>query len=366
MSFDLTTYHKKLCALQLIKEHENICWQHKVPLTVPVFHISESMTRMGEWNPSQRKISISEHLIKNYDWDAVVNILKHEMAHQIVTEVFKADCEVAHGQSFQRACEMLRLPDIYRLAEGDLPEAVKKGHQENELPEEYKRVLDKVDKLLSLASSDNESEAALAMEKAHELQQKYNIKQLERLSIANYRYKIIALKKKRTSAQESLVASILQEFYMVYVVHSDSFDAFAGTTYKTIELLGTKENLLNAEYVYYFLMNKIEQLWQSYQQQWRVPGHGKRSYQCGLLDGFRDKLRSMSSLPYPEAKALVVTNDKLLSDFTQLRFPRLRSLTRHRGRMLGWAYGEGMSEGSKIVVSKGISRRDGFLGKLLQ
>jgi hypothetical protein len=46
---------------------------------------------------------------------------------------------------------------------------------ENMSNEQMKEVIKKVQKLLALAQSDNENEARLALQKAQELQAKYNI-----------------------------------------------------------------------------------------------------------------------------------------------------------------------------------------------
>ena len=61
----------------------------------------------GSWNDSERLLTISRRLLNHYPWEAVIETLKHEMAHMIVDEIFELKGAPSHGPDFARACEIL-------------------------------------------------------------------------------------------------------------------------------------------------------------------------------------------------------------------------------------------------------------------
>ncbi len=354
---------KRFWTLQLISEHGNICWHHGVRLSTPSFVITESKTHFGEWNETLRRISISEHLIKNHSWDTVVQVLRHEMAHQMVSELLFS--QEGHGPNFKIACGRLGVASRFQGSQGDLKEGFEKDASDEKLPSRYDEIASKIDKLLSLAKSDNENEALSAMQKARELQQKYNISQQENLKDEDFSYKILELKKKRVTLQQSIIGSILQNHYMVNVVYSSLYDASVGEVYKTIELLGTKENLISAEYIFYFLSQKIEQLWETHRREHGSEHRYKRSYQVGLLHGFRKKLENLERQSENFTKGLMVVHDKLVKEFTRTRFPRLQSVSHSRSGLWSGSYSKGCSDGASIVINKGVESRSTTRGGLL-
>ncbi|MCA1787637.1 MAG: SprT-like domain-containing protein, partial [Desulfobacteraceae bacterium] len=82
-------------AKQLQKEHGDICYQQRVSLPTPVVSIAAGQNRLGYWTPGNQTISVSRHLIETNPWEIVLEIFKHEMAHQYVSEYF--DNADAHG-----------------------------------------------------------------------------------------------------------------------------------------------------------------------------------------------------------------------------------------------------------------------------
>ena len=73
-------------------------------LVCPTFRIDDTQKRWGRWIPLDRTISISLRLLRDYSWDAVVQTLKHEMAHMIVDEIYAKqglnDSDKSHGELF--------------------------------------------------------------------------------------------------------------------------------------------------------------------------------------------------------------------------------------------------------------------------
>ena len=73
----------------------------------PVITLADVESYYGMWCLKTRTITLSYKLLENCPWDRVIQVLKHEMAHQYVDEVFcKRD---THGPHFQKACQLLRV-----------------------------------------------------------------------------------------------------------------------------------------------------------------------------------------------------------------------------------------------------------------
>jgi hypothetical protein len=355
--------------LRLANEYDNVCYCYRIKLSRPVILISCQMTeKLGLWDPETRCISIAWHLIEKYPWNVVVDVLKHEMAHQIVTDLFKL--EDGHGECFGRACAMLGVTGWAARATGDLPEGfvdwkdrgvVGSGDSEED------RLLRRVEKLLALASSENEHEAALAMQRVQEIYARHNIGRLENKQKPEMVSLNISSNLKRIPRHLSTICGLLNDFFFVRVIHTTIYHAKDLSEYRAVEILGTRENVLMAEYVYYFLVNQLSNLWKGYRKESKCSGRAKQSYFSGLLSGFREKLEtSQKEIKRTSSKyALVLVHDPDLEDFVSLRFPRLVNVKSGSYRYDAETYHAGKEEGRRLIIHKGVESREGFRGRLL-
>lgn len=357
---------------QLLGEHEYTCRSRKVHLKNPLIEISDSQSYWGKWNARERTLKISSHLILNYSWDIVLAVLQHEMAHQVVTDIFGSDEK--HGDYFKKACEIIGVPEDFISAGGDLPRKLR-DIADYEAHSETRANFEKVRKLLSLAQSTNEHEAALAMQKANELIEKYNIDRLKREEESEYVHRIIELKRKRIENYHKRICSILMDFFFVEVVLSYQYDAQIDDTHRVIDILGAVENVLIAEYVYYFLMNQLDCLWMEYRQKTGLPGKKKRSYWLGILKGFWEQLESQEKKRRktktftrgvsPLTSSLVLAQDQGLSRFKNKRYPRLSHRSESTVRIDSGAFLAGIKDGEKLTLHQGLTRQNGPLGKFI-
>jgi hypothetical protein len=358
--------------LQLYRDHERICWQYGVSLAIPIIEISNSSSIWGSWHPTGKTIKISARLIELHSWDVVINILKHEMAHQAVNELFRS--HDSHGSLFDQACDLLGVPHEFRGASGDLPRIILDAAA-RATGSPHRNLLMKIEKLLALAQSCNEHEALLAMEKANYLIAKYNIQRIEQSQEARYECLIINHKSKRIENYQRKICSILCNHFFVKIILSDLFDAEQCCLHKTIEILGASENVLIANYVYSFLLAQMHYLWQQFQRTHQTTGRQKRSYCLGVLDGFARKLagQQRQGLPgknhAPDAlmtlSVQVCSNDQGLNRFIEERHPRLSQKKFSSARVYLKEYEAGCSDGSNLTLSKGITGADGYQGRML-
>ena len=142
---------------QLLVEHQQICWLHGVKLRPPVFEISDDARRAGSWASGFSSLKIAGWLIQKHDWHVVLEVLKHEMSHQYVHEVLGGPDEKPHGAAFRVACQKLGVHPQFWRATGQIPLFLGKDSRKPQV------ILARVEKLLSLAQSANEFEAALAI-----------------------------------------------------------------------------------------------------------------------------------------------------------------------------------------------------------
>ena len=357
----------RLWTTQLYDEHESICWLHRIKIKKPVIEISNSKSFWGEWCPGYRTIKISSRLIIENSWDVVINILKHEMAHQIVSEIFSSDD--GHGKLFHKACQVIGLSDDFSKASGDLP---KKIMELNEKAISGKsKIFDKINKLFSLAQSNNEHEASLALQKANLLLKKHNLNRMSQINESEYRYKIINHKKKRIENYQKRICSILMDFYFVEIVYSRLYDGSSNELHKTIEILGAKENIVMAEHVYFFLLNQIGFLWKSHRSKTNCRSSSKRSYFLGVIEGFRNKLtqaeskQNVKNHEYASTSALIRAKDRGLSGFMKQRFPRLYKSSSQTKLCDYETYKAGKKEGLQLTIHKGVNESSGFRGRIL-
>ncbi|MDP3696214.1 MAG: DUF2786 domain-containing protein [Desulfocapsaceae bacterium] len=375
---DFSAYYP-LWGRQLLAEFANINWQYGLALKTPVFEISESERQYGCWQAGTRVIRISTRLITGHSWDITCQILKHEMAHQICSELFRQN-DGGHGPLFHQACDLLGLPAPYRLAAGDLPESVAPDPTTNQQTEQGRHFIRRIGKLLALAGSTNEHEAVLAMEKASQLMARHNLQQVQEDAQSEFTSLIINGKSKRLERWQHKICAILLRFFYVKVVTASLYDPLQDSHHKTIEIFGRQENVAIAEYCYAFLAGQLASLWQ--QNRSRTSGKGLRarnSYYLGLLQGFYDKLLAQEALterPRPEKKekegsattnmaVLIQAEEKALDRFVGMRFPRLRRRSGSGAMIYRDTYELGRTDGGQIVLHKGVADQGGEQGLLL-
>src|SRR5678809_1294009 len=79
----------------------------KDALRAPTLELSESETFLGRWTRATRSLELSRPFVLRASWGVVVEVLKHEMAHQYVNEALGITDETAHGPEFRETCERL-------------------------------------------------------------------------------------------------------------------------------------------------------------------------------------------------------------------------------------------------------------------
>jgi hypothetical protein len=353
-------------AEQLQKEHGRICYCQRVSLPTPVVCIVAGKTRLGYWTPAIQTISISRYLIENNPWETVLEIFKHEMAHQYVSTC--CDNADRHGKSFNTACQRL----------GVHPAFAKSGCCQKQdlaafmgtLPEKAQTLLRRVEKLLALGRSSVECEARAASRKASYLLNKYNLDRIaaDDTDCSDTRYLYLHTRKKRMETIEKLILNFLEDYYFVNCVVAAIYDAKTDEEYKAGVLIGKKEALVVAEYVYRFLLNTSSALWKDFRKTHSGQRTGKVAFDSGFMKGIRSNHDRMfkeqahasihgdTTLPIAAVKALRIQCRTENNVEKSRLFPRLRK-NRTCFRMDETAFRQGMEQGKKTHINRPVENK---------
>ncbi len=355
---------------QLLREHELICRRYRLNLTRPVIEVVDVSGYWGKWFAATTTISLSRDLLDGQPWDAVLNVLKHEMAHQLVAELFNG--APGHGPDFKRACEVLGVPARFQQASSTIAGA--EPGTPDRRPTDAERRLKKIRKLLALSDSANEHEALLAMQKARQLLDRYNLNgQLNRdKNGAAHANLLINLRRKRVECYHRAICSLLIEYFHAEIVITPLYDAHDLTTYKCIDIMGRDGNVKIAGYVYHFLMDRLPALWRRHQAANPRPAKGRNSYWLGVLNGFREGLANdrraeeEAQEPAPAGKTDLkptatasllpaATHDPALAVFVASRYPKLQNSRKRTTRIDLRHFEAGRQDGLLLKFRKGLN-----------
>jgi hypothetical protein len=373
---DSQTDFERNVVLELAREHEHIRQVHKINLRPIAIVLFDSETRWGQFDERARAISISRKLIKEHSWQTVLGVLRHEMAHQLVAQEnanHSVNLQKPHGELFRAACKRLGVPEQFTKAGLDLQTNVLDWRIEPRDPATEK-ILERARKLLALASSTNEHEALLAMERVRELYAKYNLEHMASAGNDSFVHLVISHGKKRVETWEQRIVSVLLEHFFVTALTFKQYDPIALEKVRATELIGTRENVLMADYVYHFLYQQTEFLADEASRTQRICGRSERnSFKLGVLEGFSKKLRSgeksmheANPTPTPVGNALAkFRGDTKLDNYLAGIYPNLVSSRRSAPRVDANAYYAGSDAGKSITLNKPITTQMGNLGRVI-
>lgn len=324
----------------------------------PLFSLRDITQNLGQWDPGRREIALSRAFVLDHPWQAVRDVLHHEMAHQMAHEVLGGLRETAHGEKFREACRLLRIPPDatgeYERIEGISNPGASDG------------ILLKIKKLFALAESPNPHEAEAAMLKAHQLIARHNIDLLALKKERRFVSCLVGPAALRHTRDRYDLANLIQDFYFVQGVWVPVYVLEKGKMGRVLEVSGTRENVEMASYVYDYIMHYIDAQWHVFSG---GNGNGKRrkvDFAQGVLDGFRRKLtpQEKDGMNGKNERAVVSLNDPQLGRYLKHRYPYMRSFRRQGGEVDAGAVKAGIAAGQSLVIAKGI-RETGKRGRFL-
>lgn len=317
----------------------------KGALRPPSFALPEATSRFGRFDAASRTLELSRELCASQPWPLLVEVLRHEMAHQYVLEVLRIEDESAHGPAFRQVCEKL---GIDARATG-LPTASEPSQEED-------RVLGRIARLLALAESSSVHEAESAMNAAQRLMLKYN---LERAALGGtgaggearaYSFRVLGKPTGRVTEAERMIATILGDHFFVEVIWVPVYRAFEQKRGSVLEICGSRENLEMASYVHSFLVHAGDRLWSEHQRRLGIASNrDRRTFLAGVMGGFYAKLNQERKSQQKEG--LVWVGDADLRKYYRKRHPHVVTV-RYGGAARNDAHAQGRAAGQSLVLHR--------------
>jgi hypothetical protein len=320
-------------------------------LSAPTFELVPNRATLGRWIPGTRTLEISRALVLERPWGAVIEVLKHEMAHQYVHEILGETSETPHGPAFRDACARL---GVDGRASG-VPEGASGGSDD--------RIVERIARLLALAESPNRNEAEAAMSAAHRLMLKHNLEAVRGPSAQKYGFSHLGQPTGRIAEHERIVAMILASHFFVEAIWVPVYRPVIGKRGSILEICGTPANLATAEYVHGFLHQTALSLWRDHKHTRGIQSdRERRAYLSGVMTGFSDKLSRQVAKNRDEG--LVWVRDGDLGGYFRRRHPHVRNV-RHTGQRRTGAWASGREAGHRIVLHRPIEAASVFRGRIL-
>ncbi|MBN2450834.1 MAG: DUF2786 domain-containing protein [Lentisphaeria bacterium] len=324
----------------------------RLHLRRPGFGLNANVSTLGQWlGEPVREIRISRRCVLNHPWYAVVDVLRHEMAHQLAEEVLAGiEDQGPHGDTFQRACRLLGIEPRTAARFTPLDEAAPASGT----PEE-ERILTRVRKLLALGGSPNHHEAHRALAKARELMARHGVNPAPEGQDPDYIAVGLGEPALRHGLEMHALASLIRDHYGVHTVWIPSAVLRAGRLGRALEVCGTRRNVQLAHYAFDYIRHAIDAEWQRERGGTRGHGpHGRRDFALGLIRGFRRMLTEQEA-GHNEVRALVRAGDAGLDAYFRQRHPRLRQTRAGRGALVNpdlMARGEATAQ--RLGLRRGI------------
>lgn len=344
---------------QLDREYRDICYQYRLQMEPPILTLNDNSRQLGCWSATDRSLSLSRHLIANHPWNLTLRVLKHEIAHQICSELHHRE-DAGHGPLFRQACTLIGLEAPFHRASADLAEGIETLPATSAASEQGRQIIDKVRKLLALGSSDNEHEAALAMRRAGELLDRHRLDFDALAEDQALVHRTIDTGQQTLPAHRKSICSLLESCFAVRVICSSLYQPHGDRSFATIELLGREEQVAIAEHCYHFLENRLQTLWQKNRASFGGNGRiAKKSYYLGLLAGFRQTLErsrpvsSAAEKPWSPSEVLPALREaQRLDAFVASRYPRLTRMRPRGGSLYHGAYQEAVATGRELTLHR--------------
>jgi hypothetical protein len=331
-------------------------------LKTPTIELVPGRSTLGRWMPATRTIEISRPLVVEQTWASVLEVLKHEMAHQYVHEVLGETDQTPHGRAFREACARLGI-DARASGVPDGEHPSHDGSVQQPQPHAEDRIVERIARLLALAESPNQHEAEAAMAAAQRLMLKHNLDAVHARLPRDHGYAHLGQPTGRVLEHERLVAMILGKHFFVEAIWIPVYRPLAGKRGSVLEICGTRSNLAIAEYVHGFLHATAERLWTVHKRATGITGdRDRRTYLAGVMAGFADKLVRQDT--QSRSEGLVWVRDGDLATFFRRRHPYVRHV-RHSGQRRTEAFAHGREAGRRIVLHKPVQASAESRGRVL-
>lgn len=305
-------------------------------MRVPVILLHDG-ANLGSFDPRTRHLSLQRELATRAPWGQVVEVLRHEMAHQFVHEVHRIHDEAPHGPAFRQVCAQrgidARAAGLPETGDGELD-----------------RLLRRIRRLVALSESDNPHEAQAAARRARQLLAEHDLTLTPH--DARYTFRQLGRAKQRFALWEKVILQILEDHFGVRALYNAAYLPDRGKWGWVLEVVGTVEHVEVACYVHDALLHHADHAWRAHRKTQGLQGNKhRRNFLYGLMRGFLDALDA-SSADDP-GSALIHLSDPVLDAHFRRRHPKLVAGTSGTYRN-DEALHAGMQAGANLTIRPGV------------
>lgn len=325
----------------------------KIPdLRLPNFQISPDATqRYGSWQADRRLITLNESLFLRYPRASIIEVLRHEIAHQVVSEALQLDHQAKpHGTEWKSVCAILGCRASATSCDDIL---------EQQLIPEESAVLARVRKLMNhgqnAGATQAEAETFLAKARALLLKHQLDLDDLQdaNLDARTYVQRPIGRLFKRLPGYYHYLGNLLSEHYLVHYIQvwhriyrGEEIRQLSG-----IELFGEPNNIDVAEYVAHQLLVQAEMSWMRIRPTLRDAN--KRAFFTGLFLGYSEHLRTQNVDLEAQAHELILRESAHREHAFRQNYKIRNSSVRGGG---GQSHEAGFEHGKTLNLPAGLRR----------
>lgn len=224
------------------------------------------------------------------------------------------------------------------------------------------KLIDRIQKLLSLATSPNEHEAKLAAAKANEMLVKHNLSisdvELQARTDDSYENREVGTYKVMPFEARWVIKIMDRHFFVKSIYREARRYKVSEKGMAKVWFVGEKTNVEVASYVFQFLVNKYKQLWKEYQSHNGLRHELKGAYYEGLTAGLSYQL-SERRKDVESSMALVVVDDPNLQRQMEKYFPKLGTSSLRPMVRDDEIASDGFAKGKDLHIARGIEKKDG-------
>lgn len=325
----------------------------KRKMRMPLFRLSGMKECLGSWSRSKKEICLSTDFVMNHPWDSVREVMLHEMAHQLASEVLGGVDEPEHGPIFRNACHLLRANPKASGRYQTLHEQIQQDVVSSE-----DKIMVRIQKLMALAGSQNQNEAEAAMAKARQLIRKYNIKAVQTNADRIYKSIFLGSPMLRHFREDYYLANLIIDYYFVKGVWISAYVLLKAKMGRVLEISGIDKNVKIAEYIYEFIKCFIDRKWEEYTVGVSYSRYHKTDFAIGIIEGFRQKLKDQdqrNNRATVNSWEVVAVEDPNLTQYINYKYPSVKTVSKRTGHRSHQIVADGMIIGRNLIISKGIS-----------
>jgi len=343
----------------------------------PTISLCAELGKWGCWiGGKEQRIELNYRLLTDFQWPILLEVMKHEVAHQVCEYLGYAVGESAHGPKFREICDVLGANPQASVLD---PSTWKTTEANGEMGETAK-MMERLKKVLAMTQSTNQNEAEVALAKAQEIAERYAL-DLKNLS-GEEEFEVLCLGKveARKNIVERTLSSLLQKHFNVRAVwHWAPVLGDNRTMGSVLMIIGTVQNLQIASYTYDYIKHYLETAWEKFMVErytkkkqamygfFTEPGRSegrstdKRDFCLGVLEGLEQSLtarKNAETLPQDKAVILAEQNERLEDFFNWKLNHVVKRASRgiHVNRSL---HERGQEIGRDLSINPGVGKGTG-------